>query len=220
MKHLFSIALSSILFITSAFGQREMKNGVVIDHSAEKIVKNIAKKLKTDSPVAFNFTLKIQEEGKIVQNEKGAFLSDNDKYRVYTSAFEDYCDGKTLWHYIKAANEVEISNMDGGSSMFNFSNMISTYLNGFRPKLIREEKRPNGTMNILDLTATKINSVIKVRIVATANTNRISEMVIYTSDGKIYTYTISNYQTKQATLPTDFSFPTSKYPKVQSVDLR
>jgi len=220
MKQVITIALTTFIFSIYSFGQRELKNGVVVDHDAEKIVKNIAKKLKEDSPMSFNFSFTAEDDDKISANEKGKFLSNGNKFKVMATDFEDYSDGTTVWHYIKTANEVEITNVEEGGSMFDFSNIISNYLQNFRPKLIREEKYESIICNILDLTPLKKSNIMKVRVFVAKNTNRIMKMQIYTSDNKIYTYILTNYQVKQNTSHSDFVFPKDKYPKVQEIDLR
>ncbi|MDR0789781.1 MAG: outer membrane lipoprotein carrier protein LolA [Bacteroidales bacterium] len=220
MKSLFAIILTAFVFSFSSFSQREVKNGVVIDHNAEKIVKNISKKLKDDAPLSFDFVFSAKEGDKVSQTEKGSFLSNGDKFRVISTSFEDYSDGKSVWHYLKTANEVEVSSVDEQGSMFNFSNMISTYLKDFRPKLIKEQTKANVVYNVIDLTAVGKSFVIKVRLLAAKNTNRISEMTLYTQDDRVYTYTLSNYKAKLKTSLSDFTFQTDKYPKVQVVDLR
>ncbi|MDR1725742.1 MAG: outer membrane lipoprotein carrier protein LolA [Bacteroidales bacterium] len=208
-----------VLLSMTVYGQREIKNGVVIDHNAEKIIKNITEKLSADTPISFNFMFKVKQTDKVTQSEKGSFLSNGNKFKIITDNFEDYSDGQTLWHYLKTTNEVEISDASEGGSMFNFSNMITSYLKDYRPKLIREETREKIAYNVLDLSPIKRGNVLKVRIIAVKSTNRISEMIIYTADN-VYSYTLSNYKTKQKTSAIDFTFPLKEHPNVQQVDLR
>ncbi|MDR1847690.1 MAG: outer membrane lipoprotein carrier protein LolA [Bacteroidales bacterium] len=220
MKRFITITLSILTISLPAFSQREIKNGVVIDHTAEKIVKNIVGKLKSESPMSFDFTFKVIDDGKTIQEEKGSFLSNGDKFKVQTDNFEDYSDGTNIWHFFKAENEVEVSNVDDGGSMFNFPNLISTYIKDFRPKLIRQQQQGNLTYNILDLNPTKKSNIMKARITAEKNTNRISEIILYTADNRTYTYTLANYKVKLKPSAADFVFPKEKFPQAQIIDLR
>ena len=220
IKYTLCAILIAFAFGNPSFAQREVRDGAVIDHNAEKIVKSIAKKLSDDSPLSFDFVFQAKENEKVVLNEKGSFLSNGDKFRVIATSFEDYSDGKSVWHYLKSVNEVELSAVDDQGSMFNFSKMMTTYIESYRSKLIREQTVAGIVCNVIDLTAVKKSYVMKVRLIAAKNTNRISEMILYTSDNKVYTYNLNNYKGKRKVSDSDFTFPSDKYPKAQIVDLR
>lgn len=54
---------------------------------------------------------------------------------------EIYCDGKTMWTYLKDANEVQISNYNPKSSDINPSEIFTVYEKGFLSKFIGEGKK-------------------------------------------------------------------------------
>ena len=55
------VLLLFILINSFAFSQTSIKNGVVIDSKAEKIINSVAQKLKSESPISisFSFTEKV-----------------------------------------------------------------------------------------------------------------------------------------------------------------
>ena len=139
---LFIAFISLALF---SFGQREIKNGVVIDKQAEKIITNAGSKLKLESPISLTFSLNNKNKKK---TEKGNLIFSGNKYIVSYSDNKVFCDGKTVWVYQKETNEVNISNVEGSENeVLNISKFISEANNKFRSKLIREE---NGNY-IIDL---------------------------------------------------------------------
>lgn len=219
MKHFYTLLILLIAFLYSS-AQTEIKNGVVVDHGAEKIIKQTVSKLKKDTPLSFSVDYDISNGTKTIEKGKASFLSSNDKYRVISTSFEDYCDGKNLWHYDKKSNEVEISEIEDGKSMFNFVKILDTYAKSFRPKLIRKDYLGKTQVNIIDLTPQKRSSVTKVRLWIATSSNVIVKMQVNINDGSKNTYSFSNYKSKVTTNNSDFTFPKTKYPKVKQVDLR
>lgn len=219
MKHFYTLLILLIAFLYSS-AQTEIKNGVVVDHGAEKIIKQTVSKLKKDTPLSFSVDYDISNGTKTIEKGKASFLSSNDKYRVISTSFEDYCDGKNLWHYDKKSNEVELSEVEDGKSMFNFVKILDTYAKSFRPKLIRKDYLGKTQVNIIDLTPQKRSSVTKVRLWVSTSSNVIVKMQVNINDGSKNTYSFSNYKSKVTTNNSDFTFPKTKYPKVKQVDLR
>ncbi|MCF0210918.1 MAG: outer membrane lipoprotein carrier protein LolA [Bacteroidales bacterium] len=219
MKKILSLILATCV-LNALFAQTEVVNGVVVDHTAEKIVKNAVEKLQNDTPFSFSFAYNLSEQGEKAQKGSGTFLSNGNKYRVESSDFNDYCNGTTLWHYIKSNNEVEISDVEDGNAMFNFTKIINQYAKSYRPKLIRYESFNKVNCAIIDLTPKKSSSISKVRLWTAKNDNRILQMIIYVRGGTTYTYTFSNYKAKTTTTDEDFVFQKSKFPKAKVVDLR
>lgn len=219
MKHFYTLLILLIAFLYSS-AQTEIKNGVVVDHGAEKIIKQTVSKLKKDTPLSFSVDYDISNGTKTIEKGKASFLSSNDKYRVISTSFEDYCDSKNLWHYDKKSNEVELSEVEDGKSMFNFVKILDTYAKSFRPKLIRKDYLGKTQVNIIDLTPQKRSSVTKVRLWIATSSNVIVKMQVNINDGSKNTYSFSNYKSKVTTNNSDFTFPKTKYPKVKQVDLR
>ena len=118
MKRIAVILLGLIVSL-GAFGQTEIKNGVVIDKGAQKIVDNVIAQMKKDTPLSFSFTFNIQDEGG-KQQGKGTFVSNNAQYSIITDQFSQFSNGTTTWNYIKKTNEVEIMDVEDGNTMFNF----------------------------------------------------------------------------------------------------
>ena len=206
--------IAFISFALFSFSQREIKNGVVIDKQAEKIITLAGSKLKTESPISLTFSLNNKNKKK---TEKGNLTISGNKYIVSYSDNKVFCDGKTVWVYQKETNEVNISNVEGSENeILNISKFISEANIKFRPKLIREE---NGNY-IIDLMPKLKSEFSKVRLKINKQTKRISSMEVNYKEGNVYTYSISNYKTKIKIQDKGFTFPKKDYPKVNIVDLR
>lgn len=208
---LFIAFISLALF---SFGQREIKNGVVIDKQAEKIITNAGSKLKLESPISLTFSLNNKNKKK---TEKGNLIFSGNKYIVSYSDNKVFCDGKTVWVYQKETNEVNISNVEGSENeVLNISKFISEANNKFRSKLIREE---NGNY-IIDLLPKTKSEFSKVRLKINKQTSRISSMEVNYKGGNVYSYSISNYKTKVKIKDSGFAFSKKDYPTANLIDLR
>ncbi|MBR5254416.1 MAG: outer membrane lipoprotein carrier protein LolA [Bacteroidales bacterium] len=205
-----------IFIFSLTFAQREIVDGVVVDKQAQSIVDAVSKKVTTDSPMLISYTMTVKSGEKTIETQKGNLLSNGDKFRLIAQGFEDYCDGKNLWHYVKETSEVELSIIDQTNNIFNFPNTIKTYSKDFRPKLIREE----DVNYVIDLVPKKSTNVSKIRIVSNKSTNRIKEMIIYVRGGNTYVINFTSYKANQQVKTTDFSFPTQAYPNAEIIDLR
>lgn len=220
MKKIFVLFTILVLSAFCLIAQTEKKNGVVIDHGAQKIIDALTKKLQNDIPLSFEVTYNISENNTVIEKGKGSFLSSGSKYRVLSDNFDDFCNGSTLWHYDKKNNEVEISDIEDGNSMFNFVRIINIYAKSYRPKLIRKDYLNKTQVNIIDLTPNKRSAITKVRLWIATNNNTLMQMQVNINDGTKNTYTFSNYKSKVSTQQSDFVFPKSKHPQAKEIDLR
>lgn len=220
MRKIFVLFTILVLSAFCLIAQTEKKNGVVIDHGAQKIIDALTKKLQNDIPLSFEVTYNISENNTTIEKGKGSFLSSGSKYRILSDNFDDYCNGSTLWHYDKKNNEVEISDIEDGNSMFNFVRIINIYAKSYRPKLIRKDYLNKTQVNIIDLTPNKRSAITKVRLWIATNNNTLMQMQVNINDGTKNTYTFSNYKSKVSTQQSDFVFPKSKYPQAKEIDLR
>ena len=219
VKNIFTIIVC-IIISTNIFSQTEIRNGVVIDHGAQKIVKNVIAQIKKDTPFSFNFTYNIKD--KEIGNKKGSgkFLSYNAKYCITSNDFCHWSNGVTMWNLIKNKNEVEIMDAEDENTMFNFVKIINRSVNNYRPKLIRQEIFNKTNCNVIDLTPKKASSISKIRIFSSVNNNRIQKMEISTYIGSNYNFTFTSYNTNKTVNDNNFIFPQKSYPKVKQIDLR
>ncbi len=204
----------------SVLAQKEIKNGVVIDHNAQKIVNQIVEQIKKDTPISFKFSYDIKDEDIGSKKGSGEFLSNNAKYRIISNDFSHWSDGKTMWNLVKNKNEVEVLDAQDENTMFNFIKIINSSVKNFRPKLIRKENFNKTQCNVVDLTPQKSSSISKIRIYSSVTNNRIQKMEIYTFNDTHYKFTFSSYQANKKVINEDFVFPKKSYPKIKVVDLR
>lgn len=220
MKKAFVLSICLFVFAGLAFSQRVKENGVVIDKTAQRIVEKIIAEIKADSPFKVSFSMTTKNQGKETASLSGTLVSNGNKFALISSEYEDYSDGKNVWHFVKSNNEVELTGVNDENNALNITGLIERYAKDYRPKLIREENRGNSIVNIIDLVPKGKSGIAKIRIVSDKKTNRLKEMTISIREGNTYTYKFNKYETKVKVRDNDFVFPKSKYPKAEIIDLR
>ncbi len=209
------VLLLFILINSFAFSQTSIKNGVVIDSKAEKIINSVAQKLKSESPISISFSF--TEKGVKTSGQKGEFSFKGNKYFGNFSGNKIFCDGTSIWIYQQETNEVTINSVENSQNeILNISKFISEANSKFRPKLIREEKGDY----IIDLIPKTKSEFSKVRLKTNIKTNRISSIEVNYRSSKSYTYNITTYKTKVPLKESDFVFNKKNYPTANVVDLR
>jgi outer membrane lipoprotein-sorting protein len=109
MKQIFTFLLS--------FGISAISLAQTGSKDAKKVLDGVSEKFKTFKTVNASFSYKVENAaGKNLSTKKGTVWMKGTKYRVSFSGQEIFCDGKTVWNYDKAANEVTVSNLDASGS--------------------------------------------------------------------------------------------------------
>ena len=133
-----------------------------------------------------------------------------------------YCDGKTIWRYLKADNEVEINDYVEDANTLSPTNIFSIYKKQFKAQYMKEEKNNNTLCDYIELyplvPKKKNYSIIKLFI--NKAKQQMQEMQIKNKDGSTLTYSIQKIVPNVKVTDTDFIFDATKYPKVQINDLR
>ncbi len=141
------LALVLTIFLSSAF--------VNTDKAASQILDKVSKNYKSYKTIKASFKIKIfNKQDKSSQSEKGTLYVKGKKFRVEMDGQEIYCDGKTMWTFLKDANEVQISNYNPKSSDINPSEIFTVYEKGFLSKFIGEGKKGTVVTEQIELTPT------------------------------------------------------------------
>ena len=159
------------------------------------------------------------KEDKTKDTQVGKIQTKGSKYKLEIPGHEIYCDGKTVWDYIKDANEVQIKDMEvGGDEAVNPSNIFTIYEKGFKYKFESED----ATTQVISLFPTNPDKkkfhTIKLYIDKTKK--QITSVKMFMKDGSIQTYTIKTFACSTAIPDADFIFDTKLHKGISIEDLR
>ncbi|GAO45558.1 LolA family protein [Flavihumibacter petaseus] len=193
------------------------------DPAAKQILDAVSAKFKTFKAVQSNFTLQVEDgNGKVQGAKKGIVYMKEGKYKVDITGQEIFCDGKNIWTYDKAANEVTITKFDGGQNTITPQKLFTNFYDkDFLYKLNGEKKTGNKVLQEIELTPTdKSKPFHKVYVYVDKATKAITQTKVLEKNGNKYTYSVVSMNGK-ATISDDFFvFNKAKYPGVEEVDLR
>src|SRR5689334_386464 len=81
---------------------------------AKKILDELSVKTKSYTTLKAEFSWTVEKKDKSKDTQSGKIQTKGAKYKLEIPGHEIYCDGKTVWDFIKDANEVQIKDMEAG----------------------------------------------------------------------------------------------------------
>jgi chaperone LolA len=219
--------MKKFLTLFLAFGvvaaMAQDKNPTKNDPEAKKILDGVSAKFKTYTAPQATFTYKVENsQGKALSTKKGTVTMKGNKYKVTMDGMVIISDGKTVWNYDKASNEVTVNNVDAsGSAMTPQKLLTNFYDKDFFYKYNGEKKEGKKAYQEIELTPSDKNKPFhKVYLLVDKSTNTISSAKFLEKSGGKYTYSINTMKASVTVNDKDFSFDKAKYPGVEVVDLR
>jgi len=193
------------------------------DPEAKKILDGVSTKFKTFKTVKATFTYKVESSaGKVLSTKTGTIYMKGTKYRVSFGGQEIFSDGKNVWTYDKAANEVTITKLDGSGGMVTPQKLFTNFYDkDFLYKLNGESKVGSKTVQEIEMTPTdKSKSFSKVYVLVDKTAKTIYSTKVLENAGNRYSYTVGTMSTNIPVDDKTFVFDKTKYPGVEEIDLR
>lgn len=216
MKQRFLLLLILSIATVNVFSQSS-------DPAAKAILDAVSAKFKTYKAVQAGFTLKVEDaKGKLQGTKKGTVYMKGAKYRVAMTGQEIFCDGKNVWTYDKASNEVTITKFEPSANSITPQKIFTDFYDKDFLYKLNGEKTENGrVIQEIELTPTdKTRPFFKVLVYVDKKTKTISSSKVLEKNGNKYTYGISNLNGNSTIPDESFVFDKKKYPGVEEVDLR
>lgn len=202
------ITLTAISAI--AFSQNDKKATAILDDLSAK-----TKSFKTIR-IDFAYTMENKKEN-INEKFTGTLLSKGDKYKLTVAGQDVICDGKTMWTYMKDANEVNINDVNVNDDSFTPTKLLSNYTKDYKAKFIEEK----GNDQVLELyPIAKGKSYTKVKLTVDKTLKQVKEFMIFDRSGSIFRYTVNKFITDQAIDDKTFLFNKANHPGVEVIDMR
>jgi outer membrane lipoprotein-sorting protein len=214
MKKLLIASLLCSLVANVLFAQ-------VTDNKAKAILDGVTAKNKSYSSMYIEFTYRmVNKKDGIDESQKGKITLSGEKYHLEIQNQQIFCDGKTVWTWLKDAEEVQISEPNTDDDALNPANLFSIWEKGFRYKFIREEEQSGKIVQIIDLTPIKGKSYHRVRLIIDKAGKSLTQASIYEKNNTVYFYTVNTFQPNIKVTEASFTFNTKAYPNVEIIDMR
>src|SRR5687768_484120 len=191
------------------------------DPAAKKILDAVSAKFKTFKNVQSTFTYKIEDaKGKVQGVKKGTVYMKGSKYRVSIPGNEIYSDGKNVWSYDKASNEVTITELDASSSGITPQKLFTNFYDkDFLYKLNGEKTEGKKRLQEIEMTPVdKTKSFHKVYLLVDKASKTIYSTKVLDKSGNRYSYTVNTMNGNATYADAVFTWDKKKYPGVEEVD--
>ncbi len=209
-KGILAIAIFSAI-IFNAKGQ--------VDVQAKKILDELSAKTKAYTSIKAEFTFVNEKKDKTKDSQNGKIQTKGNKYKLEIPGHEIYCDGKTVWDFIKDANEVQVKDMEaGGDDALNPTTIFTIYEKGYKYKFDGEDAiTQNISLFPLNPDKKKFHTA---KLFIDKTKKQISSVKMLMKDGSTQTYTIKTFEGNAAMADADFTFNAKAHPGISVEDLR
>jgi outer membrane lipoprotein carrier protein len=200
------------------------ENQVVQDPAAKEILDKVAAKIKAAPSLQADYNLVVEDRMEKTKNSSsGSFQIKQSRYKIISEGNTVYFDGKTMWTYLSASNEVTITEPDneGNDFLSNPASIFSFYNRDFKYRYVHETTVNGIKYHEIDLFPKNLNqpySRIKLFISQKAEMPEIITSV--GKDGIDYSVFLKNFVTDHEIPDTNFIFDLSKNKKVDIIDMR
>jgi outer membrane lipoprotein-sorting protein len=188
------------------------------DPKAKAILDDLSAKTKAYTSIKAEFTFTTEKKDKSKDSQEGKIQTKGNKYKLEIPGHEIYCDGKTIWDYIKASNEVQVKDMEAGGDDVNPSTIFTIYEKGFKYKFDGEDATTQ-TISLFPENPDK-KKYHTAKLFVDKTKKQISSVKMMMKDGSSQTYAIKTFQPNVAIPDTDFTFNMKAHPGVSVEDLR
>lgn len=193
------------------------------DAKAKSILEAVSKKINGLKSLKANFAFHLNgANGKVKETKKGSFAMKGQKYHVLIAGQEIICDTKTIWTYMKEANEVQISNFNPDEQSISPTKLLTNFYDKeYSYKYAGSKKVAGKNCDVIELTPTnKGKQLSKLELAVDKASKTITGGNIWEKNGNNYQYEISNFTPNPNISDNYFTFDTKAHPGVEVVDLR
>lgn len=189
------------------------------DPKAKTILDDLSAKTKAYTSVKAEFTFVTEKKDKTKETQNGKIQIKGAKYKVEIPGHEIYCDGKTVWDFIKDANEVQIKDMEtGGDDAINPSTIFTMYEKGYKYKFDSEDAT-SQTLSLFPINPDK-KKFHTVKLTLDKTKKQITGIKLLMKDGSTQTWTIKTFTVNTPVPDSDFAFDPKAHAGVSIEDLR
>lgn len=195
------------------------------DEKAKGILQKVTKATQGYKSIKASFSYVMDNKEEDIHEEyKGEILLAGNKYHlnIPSLGMEMYTDGKTVWTYMKDANEVTVAEADDEmSDQLAPSKLFTIYEHGFSYQFVEDKTVDGKAVYVIDLfPENKEIEYSKIRIQIDKESLLIKRAEMVGKEGNNYIVQVEDLKTDVPTKDSDFVFDASKYNGVETVDLR
>lgn len=211
MKLLKTICLI-LIFAVSVVAQNDPK--------AKEVLDKMSAKYKQIPAFSATFTQTLENKNENISDSfTGEITVMGDKFKADVAGQLIVNNGKTVWTYLKEANEVTINDYDPEAGEMNPSKIYDAYKSGYKYLYMAGEG--TAKYHIVDLVPmNKDENFYKIRLKIDKGTDLLNSWSVFDRAGNIFNYAVTDFKVQNKLTAADFNFNSSKYPNIEVLDFR
>ena len=195
------------------------------EDKSKEILEKVSEKARSFKSIAADFTFSMEnKEMEIDEKNDGTIKMKGQKYLVELPnlGVKVFCDGATIWHYMKDGNQVTISNIDDESSeLMDPASLFNIYEKGFKSKYIGEKNANGKAVYEIELEPDSQElDITKVNVLISKADMMIQSAQLFSTDENIYGIIVKHMDTTKDFPDSQFVFNAADYPDVEIIDFR
>jgi len=185
------------------------------------LLDEVSAKAKSSKSIKAEFTYSMEnKQAKLNESKSGSLLVSGDKYKLMLAGQQVFCDGKTIWTFIKESNEVQINTLEHNEEALTPSKLLSSYNTDYKSKPLRDKPNSDPNTESFELTPNNSKNFIKAILVVDKIKKQVKSFSLFDKNGNTFTYKVTKFQTDLPVTPADFTFEPANYPGVEIIDMR
>lgn len=206
MKRYLRYIVSAVMAVAVAFGAAA--------ETADGMLKKIAAAINEAGGLTASFTLDYGQ-----QNIAGTLKTSGRKFALQTPKSSTWYDGRNMWTYNAGSNETTLMTPTSQEvAEANPLSIVNSYSSSFTAAFAKTH--PKGSKTIVLTPKSKHIGYKSVHVTIPDGSSYPSKLVVIPSSGQKVTVSISQVKTGQKLPESTFTYPKTKYPKAEIVDLR
>lgn len=194
------------------------------DQKATAILSKLSEKMQKYESLSATFNSEmVDKQADMNVKQKGSIKVSGDSYKLILGDIVVICDGESVWTYSKKTNEVMI---DLAEDLYDEegiepAQLFTIWETGFKNQYVGAEKIGAVDCDVIKLfpLEPKEKSFHTIKIYIDQGALEMKRAVIMGKEGNEITYNIESFDTGFVK-STEFKFDASKYPGVETVDMR
>lgn len=193
-----------------------------VDQKAKNILDNVSQKTKANKSITADFEFTMDNaEVELHETSRGKIIIQGNAYKLVLTGIEIYCDGETMWTFVKDANEVNISSVeDSDDSMINPATIFTIYEQGYKNTYLGEYTADGKKTFKIEMIPDEIKEFSRVILEIDQASYQIVSAVMNGTDDNTYSIKVTSMDTSKSYSATDFSFNEKKHSGVDVIDMR
>ena len=192
------------------------------DPKAKEILKGVSDKYKSYKSVSSDFKIIIEDlKAKTKETQSGNIALKGNMYKLLLADQEVISDGKTVWTFLKEANEVQINEPSAKTGSITPNNLFTMYESGFGSRYLGEKTISGKVYQLIELVPDDAKkSFFKVQLQINKSEKQVTSAKVFQKNGTYLTYSIEKFKPNSVISDSMFTFQKEKHPGVEVIDLR